>query len=154
SASIVSLLGSWDGKFAPGARFTSGLSPYRAVVGDVTGDGKPDVVTSGPGGLNGRGLLSLFAGDGSGGFAAPRSYWPALQPVQTISADFTGDGKPDLLTLGGTCQITNCANNGVAQLRAGSGTGAFGAAAEFTVGNNPTAMAVGDFNNDGKPDVA
>src|SRR5262249_54851670 len=57
-------------------------------------------------------------------------------------------------TLGGTCLATNCANNGSAQLRIGDGAGGFGAAAEFVVGNNPTAMTAADFNNDSRPDVA
>lgn len=126
------------------------VKPSRLLTSDLNNDGKPDLL----GVTNDPSSIIPLIGDGAGGFAAARSYATPFQPVQSINADFTGDGKLDLLTLGGTCEATNCANNGSAQMRAGDGDGGFGAAAEFTVGNNPVAMAIGDFNNDNRPDVA
>lgn len=154
TTSIIPLLGDGTGKFTPTASYTSGLTPNAAVIGEFTGDGKADVIAVVPGRTNGNGLLSLFPGNGTGGLIAARNYATPLQPLQLINADFTGDGKTDLLILGGTCQITSCANNGSVLLRAGDGSGNFNAASEFEVGNNPAAMVTGDFNNDGKPDVA
>jgi uncharacterized protein (TIGR03437 family) len=153
-AAILPMLNDGAGKFTPGARFTSGFNPNGAVIGDLTGDGKPDVVTANPGRQYGNGLLSLFVGDSAGAFNAARVYLERIQAVQTVSADFTGDGKLDLLTLGGNCQVSTCQNNGAAQLRVGDGSGRFGSPAAYGVGNNPGAMAIGDFNNDNKPDVA
>ncbi|HMX25587.1 MAG TPA: FG-GAP-like repeat-containing protein, partial [Blastocatellia bacterium] len=153
TASIIPLLGDGAGKFTLSASFTSGLTPRAAVLGEFTGDGKTDVLAV-IGRINGNGLLSLFPGDGAGGLIAARNYAAPFQPRQLVNADFTGDGKTDLLILGGTCQLTNCAGNGSVMLRAGNGVGGFNVGSEFEVGNNPIAMVTGDFNNDGKPDVA
>lgn len=154
TTSIIPLLGDGTGKFTPTASYTSGLTPYASVIGEFTGDGKADVIAVIPGRSNGNGLLSLFPGNGAGGLTAARNYAAPFQPRQLVNADFTGDGKTDLLILGGTCQITSCANNGSVMLRAGDGSGNFNAASEYEVGNNPVAMVIGDFNNDAKPDVA
>jgi hypothetical protein len=62
--------------------------------------------------------------------------------------DFNGDGKLDLA-------IVNAASNTVTVLL-GNGTGGFTAApgSPFPVGTGPQFVVVGDFNEDGKPDLA
>ena len=47
---------------------------------------------------------------------------------------------------------TSCAGN--VSILLGDGAGSFSAATNFTVGNGPTSVAVGDFNGDGKQDLA
>jgi hypothetical protein len=154
---ISVLFGTGTGSFGQ-ALTLGGLSttfrPRSIAVGDFNGDGRADLITSNPDRSNGNGLLALMAGDGAGGFSAARSYTAPSQPVQALDADFTGDGKTDLIILGGTCALSDCANNGSVLLRIGDGNGRFETAAEFTVGNNPKAMTIGDFNHDNKPDVA
>jgi hypothetical protein len=63
-------------------------------------------------------------------------------------ADFNGDGFPDLA-------IANSGGNNVTVLL-GNGSGGFTAASgsPFSAGNSPQSVAVGDFNNDGHPDLA
>ena len=62
--------------------------------------------------------------------------------------DFNGDGKPDLA-------VANYSSDNVT-IRLGDGAGAFPDATSSTVGagTNPFSVAVGDFNDDGKPDLA
>ena len=62
--------------------------------------------------------------------------------------DFNGDGFPDLAT-------ANAGDNTVTVLL-GNGSGGFTAAAgsPFTVGASPYSIVVGDFNEDGVPDIA
>src|SRR5271168_1838410 len=61
-----------------------------------------------------------------------------------LTADFNGDGIPDLVILG----------NGISVLL-GNGDGTFTAAPNTSVANDtPSAIAVGDFNGDGIPDLA
>ncbi|WP_223210863.1 Calx-beta domain-containing protein, partial [Microcystis aeruginosa] len=49
--------------------------------------------------------------------------------------------------------VANYASNNVSVLL-GTGTGSFGTATNFSVGNRPLSLTVGDFNSDGKSDLA
>ncbi|HKA33570.1 MAG TPA: VCBS repeat-containing protein, partial [Candidatus Binatia bacterium] len=55
-----------------------------------------------------------------------------------------GDGKPDLAVGAG----------GRVVILLGAGAGTFGARGKFGVGGSPLDIVVGDFNGDGKPDLA
>jgi subtilisin-like proprotein convertase family protein len=72
------------------------------------------------------------------------------QTASAVVADFTGDGVPDLL-------VTNRGANDVALM---PGTGEEGHFADpapdrtFATGAGPASVVVGDFNGDGRPDVA
>src|SRR5262245_25276842 len=70
------------------------------------------------------------------------------RPTSVAVGDFNGDGKPDLA-------VANQNSNNVT-IRLGDGTGAFPDAKSSTVGAGsfPRSVAVGDFNGDGKPDLA
>ncbi|MFN0085202.1 MAG: FG-GAP-like repeat-containing protein [Blastocatellia bacterium] len=154
TADVVPMLGDGAGGFTTIGRFTSGLYPQQAVVRDFTGDGRADLVVSNPGRVNGNGVLSLFAGNGAGALAAARNYAAPIKPSRTLVVDFNRDGKADLLALGGGCEPETCPNDGVVAIRPGDGAGGFGPPVEFRAGNNPIAVADGDFNGDQRGDLA
>jgi hypothetical protein len=79
-------------------------------------------------------------------FSAPVSY-PVTQPLAVVAADVNHDGKPDLITLAG--------NGSYVSVQLNNGKGAFGPARMFSdpAGQIAAAMAVGDVNGDGRPDI-
>jgi len=142
------LLGNGNGTFsaATGSPIAVGTQPADVAVGDFTGNGKLDLAVTN---FNDN-TVSVLLGNGDGTFTpAPGSpIAVGTSPYGVAVADFNGDGKPDLA-------ICNSGSNSVSVLL-GNGDGTFTAApgSPVSVGSGPFAEAVGDFNGDGKPDLA
>jgi hypothetical protein len=77
-------------------------------------------------------------------------------PYQVVSADFNGDGIPDLAVLDACSPNPDCgAKNGVVTTLLGNGNGTFTATATTPAGGyDPYGIVVGVFNGDGIPDLA
>ena len=130
---------------APGSPFAVGTQPLSVAVGDFNGDGKPDLALANSVDNN----VTVLLGNGSGGFTTPgATFAVGLDPWSVAVGDFNGDGKPDLA-------VANAGSNDVTVLL-GNGSGGFTVASgsPFAVGYYPLSVAVGDFNGDGKPDLA
>jgi hypothetical protein len=69
-------------------------------------------------------------------------------PNIPVFADLNGDGIVDLAV------SNQSQGNGSVSIFTGLGGGAFSAATNYSVANGPEGMVVGDFNNDGYPDLA
>jgi hypothetical protein len=119
--------GSTTSSFAPAQNYDIG-SPFAIVVGDVNGDGKPDIVAN-----NGSVLLN----NGNGTFHNGPSI-AGLAAFHIFLADVNGDGKLDLIC--DSAGTSEWLGNGDGSFRAGPGSGA-------------GVVAVGDFNGDGKLDI-
>jgi len=116
--------------------------PRSIALGDLNGDGNPDVVVGNSGSRN----ISVLLGNGAGAFAAPVLV-NALgsSPMAIAIADMNGDARQDIVTANLTGEVS---------ILLGNGTGAFpGPSLNFPAGTSPAAMAIADFNKDGKPDV-
>lgn len=83
------------------------------------------------------------------GLLPRQSYTLAAAPVWIATADLNGDGKMDLITANSVNSYT-----GSISVMLGNGDGTFRPAVNYASGNNPTSAVLGDFNNDGKLDVA
>ena len=70
----------------------------------------------------------------------------AITPRASYTADLTNDGHIDVITI-------NINTNDISVLL-GNGDGTFEPAMFFPAGNGPTAIAEGDFNGDGRIDLA
>jgi len=95
--------------------------------------------------------VTILLGTATAGDFTPAATSPepaGTNPASVAVGDFNGDGKPDLAT-------ANFGSGNVSILLR-DGTGDFTAAATSpeTAGTNPQSVAVGDFNGDGKPDLA
>jgi hypothetical protein len=141
------LLADGDGGFAEPVRYPMTVAPtlFKVIVavGDVTGDGAPDIVATG----FAADALQLFSGDGSGGFAEPVTVplGHADTPTALALADVNGDRDLDVVTAIGAGQHV--------LVSIGTGGGGFAPAQSFPTGAGPEAVAITDVTGDGHPDI-
>jgi hypothetical protein len=148
---ISILLGTGTGRFKPAGNITLPLPPVNIIAADVNGDGKLDLITANRGIFNVDGSVSVLLGNGLGGFTLSKTIPVGKGPYEVAAADLNGDGKLDLA-------VANFGSNpnpgNTITLLMGTGTGAFTSGGTVTVGSQPASVAIGDFNGDGKPDLA
>jgi len=125
----------------------AGASPSAVLILDVNNDGHRDIAVANGGG----GTLSIFLGDGRGGFReAAGSPVPAgANPNDLATADFNGDRSPDLA-------IANHDTDYVTVL-IGNGRGGFTPATSSPLRvpsrPHPHGIAAGDLNGDTRADL-
>jgi hypothetical protein len=132
----------------------AGNGPDDIAVGDFNGDGILDIATERY--ANNTNNVLILLGNGAGSFAAPRNFAIGNGSFYTLAVgDFNGDGKLDVVTA--NTDIASLGGTTVSVLL-GDGAGNIGAAKKFTTGGSgasaPWKVVVGDFNNDGKLDIA
>lgn len=130
--------------FSAPQEFDVGSNPLSVVVADFNGDGKLDMASANYFSND----VSVLLGNGDGTFQAQRSAAAGNNPYALVAADFNGDGKADLA-------VTHINNtNPSLSVLLGNGDGSF--QAPLTVGAQLSviSVAVGDFNSDGKADLA
>ncbi len=144
------ILSQAGGTFANPVSYSAGANPAGAAVGDLNGDGKPDlaIATSTLDSTGFRqGSLEVFFNDGKGTFASPAITPIDSGPVAIAISDVNVDGVPDIV-------ISNCCGFNDLNLLLGNGDGTFQALQEIPAGASPQGMAIADFDGNGKPDLA
>jgi hypothetical protein len=148
NGSILVLLGNGDGTFQVPVSYNAGMTPRSVAVGDFNGDGRLDLAVANSGSTN----VSILLGNGDGAFRPAVNYGAGPRPGVVAVGDFNGDGKPDLI-------VTDYGsppdfNNGSVFVLMGNGDGTFQTAVSYAAGIAPVSVAVGDFNGDGRLDLA
>ncbi|MFO0847346.1 MAG: Ig-like domain repeat protein [Gemmataceae bacterium] len=146
--------------------------PTAGAIADFDGDGHQDValtVPDVPPDANAdqpNGLVYVFTGNGGGGFVQGNIYDSGGPlPISMQAADLNGDNRPDLVVANAGNPDSNSfyANFGKGTsvgVLLGSGNANFGGVSTYTAGLNTGgstsafAVAVADFNQDGRTDVA
>jgi hypothetical protein len=148
----TALAGATAPSFAPQQTFATGEKPRSVAVGDFNGDGRPDLVIANSYSDTISVLLNTTpTGATTPSFASQQTFATGRLPLSVAVGDVNGDGKPDLV-------IADAASNAMSVLLnttpVGATSPAFAPQQTFTVDSAPISVAVGDFNGDGKPDLA
>ena len=133
------LLNSGGGAFALRRDFATGRLPHSVAIGDLNGDGKPDLVTA-----NAE-SVSVLLNSGDGNFVARRDWQTGASTSSVAIGDLNGDGKPDLAITDDEADTVSALLN--------SGDAGFEARRDFSTDEQPEAVVIADLSGDSKPDV-
>jgi len=121
-------------------------NPFNLLLAaDFDNDGRVDLAS-----VTNQGIF-LYKGDGKGGLSPgkPTSIKNYGRPLNAVTADFNGDGIPDI--------AMGVSNTGGVRVFLGTGTGDFQELPNAFIGTVPGAtnpgLQVADVNKDGKPDL-
>jgi RHS repeat-associated protein len=149
-------IGSGAGEFTAGSTITFGTSneilSSAVYAADFDGDGCSDLLTQGPGAAI---IFSPYCNSAVPSVAIPNWMTLGFEPfTQIVLGDFNGDGKTDVLEVVGIASYPNTYTCGAAALYLSTGTGLV--QSSFTVPSDwcKYQIVTGDFNGDGKTDIA
>ncbi len=148
TANTVSVrLGDGSGHFSGSTEVSVGSGPNYIATGDFNADGKVDFATTNY--LSNT--VSIRLGNGTGGFTGTTNISVGAKPNSIAFADFNSDGKTDFATANYIDP-----NNANVSICIGNGTGGFTLTSTFAMAwpITPTSILSGDFNGDGKQDIA
>jgi hypothetical protein len=143
--------GNGDGTFHSGITYGLGfgVGATSATVGDFNGDGHADFALT-----TTNGTVGILFGNGNGTFQLPAVNFSVASSPGVLGSlstgDFNGDGITDLAVAG----YANSSTPGSVYVLLGKAGGTFQTAVGYAVDILPQSIAIGDFNGDGKTDIA
>lgn len=148
-ATVSVLLGDGSGSLSASQSFNNGgaTTSIGLAIGDLNQDGVPDIASTNivfpfvP-------IVSVILGNGDGTFGMPQVYQTnefGGFPFSVAIADITGNGVPDLA-------VAN--DDGSISVLSGIGNGSFQNAVVYSAGQSPNSIVAGDFDDDGRVDLA
>jgi hypothetical protein len=142
------------GSFAAGVAFPTGQGPSGIVIRDLDADGKPEMLVVN---YTAR-TISVLRNTSPRGRITAASFAPKVDypvgatPVDVAVDDLDGDGRPDLAIANGSSSTVSVFRNTVSF--PGDFTAAsFARQADLAAGGTTVAVAIGDLDGDGKPEV-
>jgi hypothetical protein len=139
-----------NAQLLPAHNIAVGGVPYDVAVGDLNGDGLPDIAVADASSNN---TVVLLMRDP----ASPGNFLPAVtlavgNPSTSVAiGDLNGDGRNDLI-------VTNVATGGIGWVsvffQSATTAGEFPGRLDIAAGTQPLSVKIGDLNNDGRADIA
>jgi len=155
AGNVSIILGADRGTFISDRLMPAGHNPWGLAAGDFNGDGVQDFAVTVPYPTNAsdRGEIRILLGtkDGQATQGASLDAPPGVSFL--LVADVNLDGRLDLVT-GNSCNNSFDCADGVVSVFLGNGDGTFGARNAVVQGLRLAGFAKGDFNSDGRPDLA
>ncbi|MBL8694547.1 MAG: VCBS repeat-containing protein [Planctomycetes bacterium] len=150
SGSVVVFLGNGVGGFGAASYYTTGPHTSSVAVGDINSDGRQDLVA----GTAYIQDVHRFFGQSGGGFGSVQTqFLNANASTYLKLAEVNGDGHLDLVSAG--FLVGASGNTPRFQAAFGNASGAFsGAFLLPSTAPYPIGFGLGDFNQDGRTDVA
>lgn len=135
--------------FAPYNNYTASSYALVTAVGDLNGDGKPDVAVTN---YQAENTVSVYVNEttASGGtvtLAGRQSFATGASPAGIAIGDIDGDGKLDIVTVNGDETVSVLRNT------SSGGALSFAGKSDFSVGSQPFGVAISDLDGDGRPDL-
>jgi hypothetical protein len=150
---VTILLGDGKGGFHEpvGSPFPCGDSPFNVAIGDVNGDGIPDLaIVNSPSSTSdrsGQDGLTILLGDGKGGFTrmVGSPFVTPKRPNMVAIGDLNGDGVGDI--------VVSNPDEDLLTIFTMSRKGTIRARSTLSVPGHPKGLAIGDMNEDGRADI-
>ncbi|PYT35519.1 MAG: hypothetical protein DMF52_10235, partial [Acidobacteria bacterium] len=149
---VSAFLGHGDFTFGREIRSSAGGgSIVSGALADFNRDGRTDLALVRIGQTSADTGITVMLGGGDGTFTVGSRYGVGLVPVNLVAGDLDEDGVTDLAVVN-LVDVSYPA--GSVSVLMGRGNGTFAHEARFPMGDLPRAIALGDFNADGKKDLA
>lgn len=130
------------GQFLSAMNYPTGFAPVGVAVGDLNGDGRPDLAVADTTGVS----ILLQSSTAVGQYLPLTTIAVAGGGTSGIAiVDLNADGKADIVATSSDLMVF---------MQDPASAGRFLAPAHYAVGAQPYAVAVQDLNSDGRPDIA
>ncbi|MFN7998790.1 MAG: VCBS repeat-containing protein [Bryobacteraceae bacterium] len=143
TSNVSILFGNGDGTLRSGGLYNVGQSPIAIAAADLNRDGNRDLVI-----VSSFAPISILLGQADGTFQRGIDIVVPNGASSVKIGDFNRDRIPDLAVSDGTL------GQEIVAVFLGNGDGTFRSAGTAATGNEPFSIAIGDFNRDGRQDLA
>ena len=151
TVSVLMNQGGGSGTFNAAKSYPVGHLPYQVAIGDLNGDGIPDLAVTN----YGDNTVSILYGQAGGGFVAGTTpLATCANPYGVAIGDTRHSGQNDIAV---TCfhagQMEVFLNNSMMPFQPPPAEASFQSPEIYTTDSYPTSLVMGDFNRDGKLDI-